>query len=131
MTSYKIHGHFYRELIFWVGILSTLCYRAIIFLNHLPNSFWSDLVWYLGTLGFIWYFAHRYQVEKTRADIVAERQLDHKVERGDTLSADDKRVLVQTLRGLELSKAKWIYIVIFVSSGIALLIDIFVRLLDL
>jgi hypothetical protein len=127
MSQFKIHSNFYRALIFWVGILATICYRLIIFLNHLPDRIWSDLVWYLGTLGFVWYFAHRYRVENARANTIRELDLETKVLKSQTLTAEDRTALAQTLRSLESSTAQWLYVVIFVSSGLALALDLMMR----
>jgi Ca2+/Na+ antiporter len=128
MTEFKMHHKFYRELVFLAGVIATIAYRIIIFLNYLPSHFWSDLVWYIGTIGFVWYFAHRYNIERRRSMIIKERGLEAKVETGQTLSNDDRQALVQTLTSLESSKAQLNYIVIFVASGIALIIDIAIRL---
>lgn len=128
MTEFKTHHRFYRELVFYVGVIATIVYRIIIFLNRLPNHFWSDIAWYVGTIGFIWYFAHRYNIEENRWLIIKERNLEEKVSKGNALSSDDREVLVKTLHSLESSKAKWNYIVIFVISGLALLWDISLRI---
>lgn len=115
-------------MVFYVGVIATIVYRIIIFLNRLPNHFWSDIAWYVGTIGFIWYFAHRYNIEENRWLIIKERNLEEKVSKGNALSSDDREVLVKTLHSLESSKAKWNYIVIFVISGLALLWDISLRI---
>ncbi len=128
MTEFKIHSHWYRETVFAAGIVATIAYRIIIFLNYLPSHFWSDIVWYIGTIGFIWYFAHRYNIEKRRSLIIKERKLEAKVAGAKILSDDDRQALVQTLKSLESSKAQLNYIVIFIASGLALLVDIIIRL---
>jgi hypothetical protein len=129
MSEFKVHGKFYRELVFYVGVLATICYRIIIFLNYLPNKIWTDLAWYIGTIGFAWYFAHRYRVEKQRTQTIVETKLVDKISAGKKLSAADQGVLVSTLHSLQSSKSQWNYIVIFVASGLALLADIIIRLL--
>jgi hypothetical protein len=128
MTEFKMHHKFYRNLVFFVGVIATVLYRIIIFLNRLPNHLWTDLAWYAGTLGFIWYFAHRYNIEKRRSLIIKERDLENKVINNSPLSDDDRAALVKTLKSLESSMAQWNYIVIFVVSGLALLWDIAIRL---
>lgn len=123
-----MHHKFYRNLVFVVGVIATVLYRIIIFLNRLPNHLWTDLAWYIGTLGFIWYFAHRYNIEKRRSLIIKERDLENKVINNSALSDDDRAALVKTLKSLESSMAQWNYIVIFVVSGLALLWDIVIRI---
>jgi hypothetical protein len=128
MTEFEIHSKFYRDLVFAVGVIATVLYRTIIFLNRLPNNLWSDVAWYIGTLGFIWYFAHRYNIEKHRSKVIKERGLENKVSEAQTLSEDDRAALVKTLKSLESSKSELNYVVIFAVSGLALLWDIILRL---
>lgn len=129
MTEFKVHNKFYRELVFYVGIIATVFYRIIVFLNRLPSHYWSDIAWYIGTIGFIWYFAHRYNIEENRWKIIKERSLEEKISQAQALSDSDRQVVLKTLHSLESSKAKWNYIVIFVVSGLALLWDIVLRLI--
>lgn len=128
MSEFKIHHKFYRELVFYVGVIATIVYRMIIFLNRLPSHLWADIAWYIGTIGFIWYFAHRYNIEKHRSKIIKEHDLENKISKLKELSADDQQALFNTIQSLESSKAQWNYIVIFVVSGLALLWDIILRL---
>lgn len=129
MSEFKVHGKFYRELIFYVGVLATICYRIIIFLNYLPNKLWTDIAWYIGTVGFAWYFAHRYRVEKQRTKTIVDAKLLDKISAGKKLSSDDQEILISTLHSLESSKSQWNYVVIFAASGLALVADIIIRLL--
>ncbi|MEI6378388.1 MAG: hypothetical protein WCO55_01915 [Candidatus Falkowbacteria bacterium] len=128
MIQPQTHSKFYRDLVFWVGVVATIAYRILIFLNKLPSHFWSDLVWYIGTICFIWYFAHRYNIENKRLEMIKQVGLIEKIDKQKTLSIEDREVLSYTLKSLQSSKAQWNYIVIFVSSGLALLIDVFTRL---
>lgn len=120
-------SHTYRLLVFFVGIVATISYRAIIIVSHY-NQAWTDVIWYIGTIGFVWYFAHRYHIEKKRDTIITEHKLIQKVNRLKELSKNDKEALEYTLKSLASSKSSWNYIAIFVASGIALLYDICLRL---
>lgn len=124
----KIHSAFYRQLVFWVGIIATICYRIIIFLNKLPNHFWADFIWYIGTVCFIWYFAHRYNIETKRDQLIKDFELEAKVAKWQGVDAESKKALIYTLKSLQSSLAKWNYIAIFVISGLALAWDIYTRL---
>lgn len=119
MPKYKTSSHFYRELIFWVGIIATIAYRIIVVLNHY-SAFWVEIAWYIGTLGFIWYFAHRFRIENKREKLIIEKKLAYKVYHQKELKKEDRDALVYILKGLKSSKARWNYIVIFISSIIAL-----------
>lgn len=109
----------YRLLMFVVGIMATISYRIIIVFN-----FYSPLLvqifWYVGTIGFIWYFSHRFKVEDKRDRLITDMDLATKVENNIPLSAEEKKALVYILKGLQTSLSKWNYIVIFISSALAL-----------
>lgn len=122
-NEYKTSNKYYRNLVFWVGIIATLCYRIIIILNYYSTILVS-IAWYIGTIGFIWYFAHRYRVENKYVRIIREEKLQEKL-CAHKLEKDDCEALSYILRGLDSSKAKWNSIAIFVFSAIALIYAIF------
>lgn len=109
----------YRLLMFVVGIMATISYRIIIVFN-----FYSPLLvqifWYIGTIGFIWYFSHRFKVEDKRDRLITEMDLATKVENNTPLNVEEKKALVYILKGLQTSLSKWNYVVIFISSALAL-----------
>lgn len=117
-----------RLLYFWIGILATLAYRAIIVLERLPGP-WLKTAWYIGTVGFVVYFAHRYIVSERRARVIHERRLEEKVATSQ-LAPEDRAALAYILRSLETTKEKWNYVAIFVTSGVALAVGIILDLLN-
>lgn len=123
MTEYEPHPRWQREAYFWIGIIATLAYRLIIILNSF-SAIWVQVAWYIGTVGFVLFFFHRYQVDNRRAHIVANHQLAKKVAKSD-LSAQDKEALDYLLRTTKSSKAKINYIVIFAASAVALVIGVY------
>jgi len=120
-------SHAYRLLVFVVGIIATISYRALIIINHYSQA-WTDIIWYIGTIGFVWYFAHRYHIEKKRDKIIIEHKLIEKINHSKELKNTDKEALEYTLKSLASSKSSWNYIAIFVASGIALLYDLCLRI---
>lgn len=120
-------SHTYRLLVFVIGIIATIAYRAIIIVSHYSQA-WTDVIWYIGTIGFVWYFAHRYHIEKKRDNIILEHKLIQKINRNKELKETDREALEYTLKSLASSKSSWNYIAIFVASGIALLYDICLRI---
>lgn len=107
-------------LFFLVGIFATLAYRAIIILEHIDGP-WLKITWYLGTIGFVIYFAHRFSVTEKRAKVITDYQLIEKIDQPNW-SADDRTALRYVLSTLRSSKERWNYIMIFGSSAIALLV---------
>ncbi|MEI7620415.1 MAG: hypothetical protein WCJ57_02495 [Candidatus Falkowbacteria bacterium] len=121
---FKFNHSAYRILVFIVGILATVLYRLTIIVNNY-SFFWFEVCWYLGTLGFIWYFGHRFRVESRRDNLIEELNLVEKVKSGQPLNAEDKEAVVSVLSGLSTSLAKWNYIAIFVFSFLAIAYALF------
>lgn len=121
-------SHGYRMFVFWIGIMATLAYRAIIIVSRY-SQVWVDIIWYLGTIGFVWYFAHRFHIEEKRDHIIINQNLIKKVKASKDLKKEDREALEYTLKSLVSSKSRWNYIVIFVASALALIYDIMLRLL--
>lgn len=122
------HPRIVREFYFWAGIIATLAYRIIIVLNNIDAA-WVQISWYIGTVGFIVYFIHRYEISNKRAELITENQLAQKIDERKELTDEDRAALGYILRTLKTTKEKWNYIVIFVSSGIALAIGIYLDFL--
>jgi hypothetical protein len=122
MAIYKTSNKYYRLWLFWLGIIATIAYRIIIILNEV-NALSVKIAWYIGTIGFMWYFAHRYRVQEYRGKIIRERKLMEKV-CNNQLDNEDCDALKYVLKSLQSTKAKWNYIVIFVFSAIALVYGI-------
>ena len=112
-----------RLFYFWAGIIATLAYRIIIVLNFYSTT-WVKVSWYIGTIGFIIYFIHRFDISKKRSNIIIEHKLREKLDGDQTLTADDYQALGYILKTLVSSKEKWNYYAIFILSGIALLVGI-------
>ena len=105
MPKDKLSSHFYRILVFWIGIVATLAYRLIIILNHY-SQLWVEISWYIGTIGFIWYFIHRFRVENQREKLIEKRNLGQKIKNNEQLTESDRNALVYILKGLRTSKAR-------------------------
>lgn len=83
------------------------------------------IAWYIGTIGFIIYFLHRYQVSEKRAKLVEEHDLANKIHKSLPLTEEDKKVAEYIFKTLKSTKEKWNYIFIFAMSGIALVVGIY------
>lgn len=123
----RLHSRFYRIWIFMVGVTATIAYRIVVVLNHY-SQFWVEVVWYIGTIGFIWYFGHRYKIESRRDKLIEKLQLVEKIASGRTLEEEEKSALLYILKSLETSLAKWNYIAIFFFSFLAIIYALYVDL---
>lgn len=127
MTEPKVHSSAVRWAFFWVGILATFSYRIIIILNNVSDT-WLNIAWYVGTVGFIIYFIHRFDVSRRRAALIAERSLDEKIRNNAPLAEEDRAALNYILGTLRSTKEKWNFVFIFTTSGIALIIGLILDL---
>ena len=123
MSKYHTSNKYYRLWLFWVGVIAPISYRAIILFNNISTTS-VKIAWYIGTIGFIWYFAHRYRVQNYRQNLIKEKRLVEKVCENN-LNKEDCDALEYVLRSLKSTKAKWNYIAIFFFSIIALLYGIY------
>lgn len=120
MSPIKPHSKLTREFYFWSGIVATAAYRIIVVLNNY-STFWSTISWYVGTVGFIIYFAHRYQVSERRYELLKKYKLLSKIKRSSIFSPAEKDASEYILGTLLSTKERWNFIFIFVASTIALI----------
>ncbi len=117
------HTPLVRNFFLWTGLIATVAYRAIIVLEYVSGT-WVKIAWYAGTVGFILYFAHRYQITEIRSELIRDRQLLNKISVSN-LNPNDQQALSYILGTLRSSKERWTYITIFASSGLALLAGLY------
>ena len=63
-----------RLSFFIIGIVATLAYRIIILLNFY-SPYWVKVSWYIGTIGFILYFGHHFNIQRKRAKLILDYNL--------------------------------------------------------
>lgn len=120
----KSHSKTVRLFYFWSGVIATFCYRAIIVITNY-SPLWTRIFWYIGTIGFIIYFIHRYDISEKRAKLIRDLQLQQKMNSLEALSEEEKTAMTYILGTLQSSKEKWNYIFIFATSAIALILGIY------
>lgn len=121
----KIHpGPKYVRFFFFVaGITATIAYRITPFLNPLAVK----ISWYVGTVGFVIYFAHRAHIETKRANLVKHYNLINAVETS-TLQGDQKIAVSYLVKTSLTSKSRYNSIFILVASLLALVASIIIDL---
>lgn len=123
----RLNSSIYRILIFIVGVIATIAYRIVIVLNHY-SQFWVEISWYIGTIGFIWYFGHRFNIENRRDNLIEKLYLVEKIQTNQSFNSEDKTALLYILKSLGTSLAKWNYIAIFFFSFLAIAYAIYADL---
>ncbi len=115
------HPHV-RIIYFVIGIIATVAYRIIIFLNFF-DPMWVKVSWYIGTIGFIIYFWHRYDISQKRAMLVVENDLENAV-RDSNLKGKQKQAVAYLVKTSRTSKSKINFVTIFGLSVAALIFGI-------
>lgn len=117
-----------RILFFWSGIIATVSYRSIVVLNHYSKGI-ALAAWYVGTIGFIIYFWHRYLISEKRSKMIRDHDLISAIKQTN-LTQDQIAANEYILSTLLSTKEKWNYIVIFATSFLALIIGIYLDFLS-
>lgn len=112
-----------RLFYFWAGIIATFAYRIIIVLNFY-NPLWVKISWYIGTVGFIIYFWHRFVIARKRSELVSDYKLVEAVENMSFDNDQQKQAMRYLIKTTQSSKAKWNYMFIFALSALALVTGI-------
>ncbi len=108
---------------FLVGITASLSYRLIIVAKHLDPGLIRPL-WYVAVCGNSLFFLYRYLISLRRQRVVKERAIMEKLEKGCCLSPEDCQALRYLVYSTVITKEKWNYFVIFVSTFLAILFDL-------
>ena len=112
-----------RLFYFWIGLIATFAYRVIIVLNFF-EPIWVKVAWYVGTIGFIFYFWSRYSVVKQFDFLIEKYKLVSAVKKASGISKDQKTALSHIVKTLDKTKAQINYVAIFILSAIALIAGI-------
>jgi len=121
---------FVRLFFFWAGIIATIAYRIIIVLNWY-SPLWVKVSWYIGTIGFILYFWHRFNVAKKRAKLIKDYELIETVDKIVCIDPQKKLALRYLIKTSLTSKSRWNSAVIFILSLLALFVGIFIDILKI
>lgn len=112
-----------RLFFFLAGIIATVAYRIIIVLN-IYSPLWVKVSWYIGTIGFVLYFGHRYNIARKRANLVKDYKLIEAIQQADCVDTQKKEALYYLVRTSLTSKSRWNSAVIFALSLLALIVGI-------
>lgn len=110
---------------FILGLISAFAFRVIIVLQHIEPA-WVRPVWYIGTVGYIFFFLYRYKITTKRKRAIEKFQLIEKVKSKACLSDEERDVVLYLLASVRRSPENINYAIIFLLSVLAVLADIFI-----
>ena len=116
-----------RLFFFWSGIIATIAYRIIIVLNFY-SPLWVKIAWYIGTVGFILYFGHRFSVANKRTNLIKDYGLVEAIDNSD-IEKQKKLALHYLIQTSLTSKSRWNSGIIFILSLAALILGIILDIL--
>ncbi len=115
----------FLSLIFFViGLIATVAIRAVNFLHHY-HAWYGKLAWYIGLLGFFLFFLYKFASDSRRSAFLKKSGLAEKIQTGQQLSPDDRRLLQEVFCSLRSRRDTINYFFIFLTSIVALLLGIY------
>lgn len=113
-------------LFFIIGLISAFSFRVIIILQH----FSADLitpVWYIGAIGYLFFFLYRYIIAEKRKKAIREYQLIEKLDNFRNLNEQDVDIIRYLLSSIQKSRENWNYLFIFILSAVTIILDLYLR----
>ncbi len=108
---------------FILGLVSAIAFRGIIIFQHLEPK-WVRPVWYIGTVGYFFFFLYRYMISKKRKHAIEKYQLIEKLKANACLEEQDREVVLYLLSSIKFSLEDINYALIFILSVLAIVADI-------
>jgi hypothetical protein len=108
---------------FITGLIATLAIRLVTIL--MPFSpFAGRVAWYIGIIGFLFFFWHQYQSRRNRRELIARQNLAEKIHLKQQLEMEDYAALSLIMCALISKKEQINYFFIFIVSAVALAVAI-------
>lgn len=111
------------QFYFWLGLVSAILLRLIIIADYYSGIL-SKALFYLGVIGYLIFFAHRYHVSTRRVGVLKNLELLKKIESKQALNDNDYAGLEYVLWSLSVSKERMNYLTIFAFSIIAIAVSL-------
>ncbi len=108
---------------FIIGIISALCFRAIILFQYFDAAY-VRITWYTGIIGYLFFFLYRYRVSMKRKEIIKSYRLIEKLERGKKLEETEQKAVIYILSSINVSLENYNYNIIFLLSLFAIIFDL-------
>ena len=109
---------------FLLGLLSSVAFRAILFLQKYEPRYVRP-VWYFGVIGYMVFFIYRYYISQRRKRTIARSDLIEKIRTGAPLTPEDRAANLYPLNSIHKSQEDWNYFAIFILSIVAMALDWF------
>ena len=126
-TTLRVKPRIYSNTIitgaFILGLLTAIALRALIVFMHV-NPDWVRPIWYFAVVGNFFFFYFRFIITQRRKKAIKDFELIKKIKEGKGLTDDEREVTIYLLSSIEKSLENYNYLVIFIFSILAILLDI-------
>jgi hypothetical protein len=125
MENHKPHivPKYVIYVFFVLGLVSAIAFRGIIIFQHLEPT-WVRPVWYIGTIGYFFFFLYRFMITKKRKHAIESYRLIEKLKANACLEEQDREVVLYLLSSIRFSLEDINYALIFILSVLAIVADI-------
>lgn len=114
---------FVINLFFGIGVISAISFRALIIFTH-TSPHWFRPVWYLGTIGYLFFFLYRYWISQKRKKAIRHYGLLEKLRGSAPITGEEREVVVYLLSSIAKSREDLNYLIIFFLSFLAVAADL-------
>ena len=111
-------------LFFIIGMISTIAVRVVTVLANL-KPIYGEIAWYIGVFGFFIFFVYKFRVDRARYRLIVKSNLMEKISGSQTIAPEDREPISSILCALSSNKDRINYLIIFVSSALALLLAVY------
>ncbi|MEI6832074.1 MAG: hypothetical protein WCK61_05160 [Candidatus Omnitrophota bacterium] len=124
-SEYKnCRDSFTSWIFFIIGMVATIALRLVTVLIHL-NPVYGQIAWYVGVFGFFIFFVYKFRVDRARYKLIVKKGLMDKISQGDKIAEEDRQLIGSILCSLSSDKDRINYILIFVSSAVAIIVALY------
>ena len=124
-SEYKnCRDSFASWIFFLIGIVATIAIRIVTVLVHI-KPIYGQIAWYVGVVGFFIFFLYKFKLERSRHKLIIKKGLMAKISQSKELSEGDRQLVSSILCSLSSNKDRINYVIIFLSSAIALIIALY------
>ncbi|MDP2947382.1 MAG: hypothetical protein Q8N88_04665 [Nanoarchaeota archaeon] len=113
-------------LFFVIGVIGAIGFRIVLILNKI-NPIYASISWYVAIIAYLFFYGYRYYIDEKRKLIILKNNLRIKIKEGN-IDEQDRKNVSKILDSILVSKAKWNYMVLFVTSVMALIVQIILDL---
>ena len=123
MSQLKTSGPLETYGIFGLGIFCAIAFRSLTILGEFSPGLVRPM-WYAGVIGYFIFFFYRFRISSKRRNAVQKYNLMETLSKENSLSPDQKNAVMYLLGSITKSKENLNYYIIFMLSGLSIIIDL-------